>query len=452
MGQAFKKTVCGAVQRFSNDLQTPPQPPDDPEGVPLLGIDIGDPWPYNHTEVSVIDSDGYVPQVQDASGKLELIGATTDTPRVGAVRYGGLKGTIIEETRTNLCLYSENFSIAAWTKADVTPSYNSTAAPDGETTADTLGNNNSIIANVNQTVALEDNEPYAVSVYVKAGTSTAISLLLSGAAVRGQATFQWSAGALTVKSEDVGAAYVRQITSDWWQAVLLVPANTVVAADTNKVFITPTEWLVGGDTKTTIFWGAQVEKGLFATTYIKTTSAAVERAADQLEKTGTSLGGNDTIYAVFEPEFEGADETNQRTVFCTQDAAGEDGTCVYHDPVTKTIAADIDVGGIANTIDSTVAVERGKAYVVGVSVGDTAMPTNTLRLKILDISSGTRKTKGSTGDDPTTNSNIKIGTTDSAGNALCGVIRSLWTFPVQHTDNQMNDVIAWLARRAVVNS
>jgi hypothetical protein len=51
---------------------------------------------------------------------------------------GESKGFLIEEQRTNLLTYSEQFDNAAWTKGNTTISANAATAPDGQTTADKL--------------------------------------------------------------------------------------------------------------------------------------------------------------------------------------------------------------------------------------------------------------------------------------------------------------------------
>lgn len=48
------------------------------------------------------------------------------------------RGLLIEELRTNFCLWSEDFTNAAWTKTGITPAANSTNAPTGTVVADTL--------------------------------------------------------------------------------------------------------------------------------------------------------------------------------------------------------------------------------------------------------------------------------------------------------------------------
>lgn len=84
-----------------------------------------------------------------------------------------------EATMTNLCLYSEQFDNAIWSKTTTTVTANSTVAPDGNTTADSLtatGTNSGVLQSI--TAA---NSTYTYSIWVKRLTgSGAISLTIDG--------------------------------------------------------------------------------------------------------------------------------------------------------------------------------------------------------------------------------------------------------------------------------
>jgi hypothetical protein len=90
-------------------------------------------------------------------------------------------GLLIEEQRTNLFLYSEQFDNATYTKNDLTINANSNVAPNGTLTADsiiaTTANTNHYIS---QTLSKSASIiTYSYSVYVKATGSVGYKFLIS---------------------------------------------------------------------------------------------------------------------------------------------------------------------------------------------------------------------------------------------------------------------------------
>jgi hypothetical protein len=80
------------------------------------------------------------------------------------------RGLLIEEQRTNLVTYSEQFDNASWVKTSVTVTANSAASPAGTTTADTLaatGANGTVTQAISTTAIA-----MTYSVYLKRKTGT----------------------------------------------------------------------------------------------------------------------------------------------------------------------------------------------------------------------------------------------------------------------------------------
>jgi hypothetical protein len=73
----------------------------------------------------------------NANGLIEVV--ASNSPRIDFDPATQVcKGLLIEEQRTNLLTYSENFDNAAWGKQSVTVNANAAIAPDGTLTADKL--------------------------------------------------------------------------------------------------------------------------------------------------------------------------------------------------------------------------------------------------------------------------------------------------------------------------
>ena len=210
---------------------------------------------------------------------------------------GQALGLLIEESRTNLLTYSGDFSNAAWGKTGVTIGSNS-IAPDGSSSAnqlvETAVTNNHLVA-LPTTLLL--NNAYVLSVYVKKGTlSTAPNSiqLYTNFSSQAFANFDISTGALGT----VGSAATASITSvgnGWYRCLIRVTVTSVSACNgfilfnNNNLSASAAPSYLGAVTSDVYIWGAQIEVGSFATSYIPTTSAAVTRTADQASMTGTNF-------------------------------------------------------------------------------------------------------------------------------------------------------------------
>jgi len=186
----------------------------------------------------------------------EGIGAPIATTCEGV--YSGTlwqQGYLCEPQITNRLLYSEDFSNAAWAKTNVTVTANSTAAPDGTTTADTL-------------TATAANGTVIQDLGVVASAKKTGSLWLKRKTGSGniQLTMDGGTGWTTVA---VGA--------DWTR----FPITQTLADEDFGVRI-----VTSGDE--VYAWGGQIEQangwsgGAWMTTYVPTTSAAVQRKGDAL--------------------------------------------------------------------------------------------------------------------------------------------------------------------------
>jgi hypothetical protein len=212
---------------------------------------------------------------------------------------GGSLGLLVEEARTNLQTYSEQFNNAAWTKNHLPITANAAIAPDGTTTADKLIEATAATRGNASGVPLTNGD--TVSVFAKAAEWTYLALGISNnGGIWSVASFNLANGTYT-GTTTYGAAFVDTPTitavgSGWYRCSVRIASGggvgnrvTIMPFNQSGDPVNPSPSLVGDGTSGIYVWGAQLEAGAFPTTYIPTTAATVTRAADVVSMTGTNF-------------------------------------------------------------------------------------------------------------------------------------------------------------------
>lgn len=266
-----------------------------------LDIDFVNDLAYNGSLVSIASllscsraSTGYYTK---ADGTLQSFSSNT-------LRYG-TNGLLVEEARTNIVSRSEEFDNATWTKTATysSVSANATTAPDGTSTADKFQAADTTAANRQcfQIGLSLSAAAYTASAYVKdAGNGWVILNLYDGS--NHLAWFQLS-GAGTVGTVQAGnTATITALASGWYRITVTRTAASTANGGmsielTTADNVTAVAGVVGNGT---YVWGAQLEAGSFATSYIPTTSSSATRAADAITSVSSWLTpGIGTVLADF---------------------------------------------------------------------------------------------------------------------------------------------------------
>lgn len=198
------------------------------------------------------------------------------------------KGLLIEESRTNNFTNSSNFN--SWTKSNMSVSTGAITAPDGTLTGDKLIPNTTNTDHlINQAKTLTAIT-YTNSVYAKKGEYGFIALYGVNFATA-KAFFNLNTGAVgTVTGTGSPVARITNCGSGWYRCELSFTASASnVAYGYSSANANGVTFFAGDGTSGLYIWGAQLEAGAFATSYIPTTSAALTRNADVATMTGTNF-------------------------------------------------------------------------------------------------------------------------------------------------------------------
>ena len=237
-----------------------------------------------------------VKYVLNSSG--DIASVAIDTPAIEYNTDGTYKGLLVEPASTNICLQSEDFS-TTW--ADDNSSFQQASTeetPDGDTSSkniklvDTSAGGTGAVY-VYQTITVAANTKYTASVFLKAD-QLSFALLQAQSidgATAGSQRFELSGAGTKGTASNLDDSKIEAYPNGWYRCSI---TWTQGAADTNFLFIIRVADSISNDnvdrdgTSSIFVWGAQVELGPIATSYIPTTTASVTRNKDDISLTGAS--------------------------------------------------------------------------------------------------------------------------------------------------------------------
>jgi uncharacterized protein YmfQ (DUF2313 family) len=196
-----------------------------------------------------------------------------------------VKGLLIEESRTNLLPYSEQFDNAAWAKVRASVAASAAISPDGLLTAEKLTEDTTAAqihyTSVNPAPTYTAGVTYQLSLFAKAGerANLALQANLEAFGVMQRARFNLATGSATVET-GTPVAIMTPLGNGWYRCIMQVTAVATASAFTGILLHNGTTVTYTGDGASGLYiWGAQLEPGSYFTSYIPTQPTFTSRAS-----------------------------------------------------------------------------------------------------------------------------------------------------------------------------
>jgi hypothetical protein len=346
------------------------------------------------------------------------------------------KGLLIEEQRVNLVLYSSDFTNATWTKSLSAMAGTFTTAPDGTNTGakwreDVTLAEHQIYASPSLTAAL-----HTETWYLKAAerTKVRVSLATAGLALGASVIADLSAGTLSAVTNlgiHTGATATISAAGNGWYRVSLTITATATTYYSALTMVTGTNTVLylGDGTSGIFIWGAQLEAGAFATSYIPTVASTVTRSADVASMTGTNFS---SWYNQTEGTFVWAGSPFNVTTPITGLFSANDGTTNNRIDFRNNTDALVTAGGVGQALLTTplLTVNLINKVAMAVKLNDFAA-----------VSNGGSVATDLAGTMPTV-TRLLIGALDAGANYFNGHVRSIAYYNTRLPNAQLQTLTA----------
>jgi hypothetical protein len=314
----------------------------------------------------------------NSSGLIESV--ASNVPRLDYTN-GSCPSILVEPQRTNLALYSNDFTNLVWNKYETSITANNATSPDGTLNASKLVLST---ASDSHTLAyITTGFQNTFSIFVKASGYNTITLLYT--VHNSRATFNLSSGTI---SEITGTItpQIQNLGNGWYRCS--VSTSLILHTEIRVYGINGSSFadrnIAGNGTSGFYIYGAQLEAGSYATSYIPTTSASVTRNADVISKTSiSSLIGQTEGTVLWDIYIENPNATDNENILNIDN--GSFGNTIYIlKSASSTITAEMYSGGSAQASFTKTSIVKGRYkcafayannntafFVNGVQVGST---------------------------------------------------------------------------------
>jgi len=259
----------------------------------------------------------------------------------------GCPSLLLEPERTNLIAYSEDFNQWAQTRSSV--STNNLISPDGTLSADKISEtSDSGLHAISQNLTVASGVSHTVSVFIKKGTNEFVQILFGTNNVIGNPYVNFDVNQGVFENNGTTSADIEYFGNEWYRC-----STTVTTASTTFTYFISSIKSISdsrassftGNVNNNIYiFGAQVEEGSYATSYIPTNGSSVTRSAE----TATGAGNADTFNdseGVLMAEISALADDGTYRLFGLSDGSTSDRIIFYYNPNSNNIELFISSGG-----------------------------------------------------------------------------------------------------------
>jgi hypothetical protein len=211
-------------------------------------------------------------------------------------------GLLIEEQRTNLIIRSEEFDNSTWAKDFITATANVATAPNGTTTADKstptagallttilqgttrIGATYTAGATLTFSVFAKQAEFNRIELYFSEGTGTTNYANVTYSLVDGSVVTAAAVAGTFTNPSSTSTSF-----GNGWYRFTLTFTTGSGASGRARIAVRDSVSSIGITGSGILLWGAQVEAGAFAASYIPTVASTVTRDPDDAVMTGTNF-------------------------------------------------------------------------------------------------------------------------------------------------------------------
>ena len=198
------------------------------------------------------------------------------------------RGLLVEEARTNLMPGSNNFT-GYWVTGGGSLSSAANVAPDGAANSFLFSENTATSAHrFFQSFTGVSGTTYTTSVFLKFAGRTQVFIETRSITSNPFAVFDIQSGTVVQVSSGITAT-MQQFPNGWWRCSITGTANAAGGNTLIGGFVSGSQSYTGSGSAAFYAFGAQVEAGSFATSYIPTTTTALTRSADVCSITGANF-------------------------------------------------------------------------------------------------------------------------------------------------------------------
>lgn len=199
------------------------------------------------------------------------------------------QGALFEKQATNLAFRSQEISnVGNWSRSNVDVTADQTTAPDGTITADlltaTATGSSDYIA---QSYTVSTTTTYTFSIFVKKGSSNWVNLTLYDAANGNRFWYNVNTGVVGSTAIVGGgltnpSAKIINYGNGWYRCIFTATTKAATALTSYITFTDNDNSLTWTTGNTGYLWGAQIQSGTYASSYINTIASNITHVADNI--------------------------------------------------------------------------------------------------------------------------------------------------------------------------